>query len=244
VEAVAGFVVGAVIGFIVNEVMGRGLGAVLRRRAIRNPLMVHIEEDTSMIWAGSPPWVGAAYLLPLDADLVDPPPSNCPDWFQWARARGGIDQDLTQLRLTLTARKDLVVVVDGLRVRVHARRPAPAWRSVVCGTGGADLTPRRAEVRLSDFDPPVVYWLDDEGESVDSMQFSLAADDVEMLHIWAYSSEDECVEWTAELLAIVDGQRKVIPFGSATKPFVTSGSSGASSSHMRVSGGGEWSPPI
>jgi hypothetical protein len=76
------------------------------------------------------------------------------------------------------------------------------------------------------------------------MQFSLAADDVETLHIWAYSSEDECVEWTAELVAIVDGQRRVIPIGSATKPFVTSGSSGASSSHMRVSGGGEWSPPI
>lgn len=243
-ETFGWLVAGAVIGFVVSEFLGRGLGAVIRRRATSDPLIIHVEEDPSMIWAGAPPWVGASYLLPPEADLAEPPPSNCPDWFKWARARGGIDQDLTQLRVTLTARKDLVVVVDGLRVRVQVRKVVPPWRSVVCGVGGADLSPRRAEIRLSDFDPPVVSWLDNEGEHVSSMQLSLAENDVEMLHIWAYSSGTEWVEWTAELLALVDGKRQVIPIGNRAKPFVTSGADGAASYHMRVSGGSEWGPPL
>lgn len=235
---------GAVVGFIVNELLGRGLGAAIRHRAVGDPLIVHVEEDPSIIWAGAPPWVGAAYLLPPEADLSDPPPSHCPDWYTWARARGGVDQTQTQVRVTLTARKDLMVVVDGLRVRVHRRQDVPPWRSMVCGVAGADLAPRRAEIRLSDFEPPVVYWLDHNGDSVTTVQFSLAEDDVEMLHIWAYSADTEWVEWTAELLVLVDGKRRMVPIGDPAKPFVTSGGDGTASQHMRLSGGDEWNPPL
>jgi len=64
VETLALLVSGAVVGFVVNELLGRGLGAVLRRRAVGGPLIVHVEEDPSIIWAGAPPWVGAGFPYP------------------------------------------------------------------------------------------------------------------------------------------------------------------------------------
>lgn len=228
-----------------NEALGRGLGAVLRRRAVGDPLIVHVEDDTAVIWAGSPPWIGARFLVPTDADLTDPPPAACIEWHSWARARGGVDQDLTQLRITLTARKDLLVVVDGLKVTVHARKPVPPWRTLECGAGGADIAPRRAEIQLTGFDPPTVSWLDDDGEYVDAVSFSVGAGEVEMLHLWAYPGDDEWVEWTAVLFALVDGKRKEIPIGDPAKPFVTTGGSGSVSYHVRAGGSdAEWSPPI
>jgi hypothetical protein len=237
-----GFLVfGAAIGFAVNEVLGRGVRAVERRRARSDPLVVHVETDPSVIWAGMPPWIGAGFLVPPDADVASPP-AHCPDWRSWIHERGGVDESLTQLRVTLTARKDLTAVVDGLRVRVRERRPVPAWRSITCPAGGADISPRRAEVRLSDFDPPIVSWVD-EGAPIHVPTFSLTAGETEMLHVWAYAG-DEWVEWTAELLAIVDGQRKVIEISEGGHPFVTTGAAGASSQHMWLSWERRWEPPI
>lgn len=237
-----GTVIGAVIGFVTNEALGRGVRALDRRRAVRGPLIVHVETDPSIIWAGAPPWIGAELLVPPDAN-VSAPPSHCPDWRRWARALGGVDGNATQLRLTVTARRDILVVVDGLRVRVHRRSPVPAWRSITCGVGGADITPRRAEIHLSDFNPPTVAWVDDGGDPVASPTFSLSGSDAEMLYIWALVG-DEWVEWTAELLVLVDGQRKVVEISDRGQPFKTSGSAGAASHHMWVSGGDQWDPPL
>lgn len=239
-----GALIGAAIAFAVNEALGRAMRGVDRRRAQKDPLVVHIEKDPSIIWAGAPPWVGGTYLLPADADLTAPP-AHCPDWWAWAHARGGVDSTQTQLRLTLTARKSLLVVVDGLRVKIHDRRPVPSWRHVICGVGGADISPRRAEIELSGFDPPTVFWQDPEADGpVSAPTFSLAADEAEMLQIWANVGDDEWVEWTAEVLVLVDGNRRVVDISDDGKPFVTSGSAGAVSEHQRISGGGEWGPPI
>jgi len=112
---VALLVVGAVIGFAVNELLGRGVRSLDRRRAQRDPLVVHVEKDPSIIWAGAPPWVGATFLIPADADLSDPPPAHCPDWGAWAHAHGGVDSTQTEVRVTLTAKESLLVVVDGCR---------------------------------------------------------------------------------------------------------------------------------
>jgi hypothetical protein len=73
--------------------------------------------------------------------------------------------------------------------------------------------------------------------------FSLAADEAEMLHLWAYVG-DEWVEWDAELLVLVDGERRVVSVTDGGKPFVTSGATGAASRHMWVSATEGWQPPI
>lgn len=57
-------ILGAVIGFAVNEMLGRGVRAIERRHARQDPLVVHVETDPSIIWAGMPPWIGAGFLVP------------------------------------------------------------------------------------------------------------------------------------------------------------------------------------
>jgi hypothetical protein len=235
--------VGTMIGLFVDEALGRGVRWVDRRRASRHPLIVHVETDPSIIWAEAPPWVGASFLVPPDADLSSPP-AYCPQWRAWATSVGGVDEGLTQVRVTLVARRDLVVVVDALRVRVHRRQPAPAWRQIMCAVGGADITPRRVEVRLSDFDPPSPTWISADGEIVRAPTFTLSGDEAEMLHIWAYVAEDEQVEWTAELLTLVDGQRVIVEVSDGGRPFVTAGSAAACSTHVRASGGADWTPAL
>jgi hypothetical protein len=190
--------------------------------------------------AGMPPWIGAGFLVPPDADLSSPPVC-CPDWRNWAQERGGVDEALTQVRVTLTARTDLRVVVDGLRVHVRSRQGVPAWRAITCPVGGADISPRRAEIRLSDFDPPTVTWLDDGGDPVPAPTFSLGAGEVEMLHLWAYVG-DEWVEWTAELLALVDGDRRHVEITDGARPFITAGSAGTASQHAWYSWERRWDP--
>lgn len=241
VAEVALVLVGAVIGFVVNEALGRGVRMLERRRAIGDPLIVHVETDPSVIWAGAPPWIGASFLVPPEAD-VSSPPAHCPQWRNWIQAQGGVDEAVTQIRLTLTARRELVVVVDGLRVRIHARLQTPEWRVIRCAVGGADITPRRAEIQLSGFDPPTFSWIDDNGDAVVSPAFSVSASEAEMVHIWAYV-EDEWVEWTAELLVLVDGQRRVIEISDRGRPFITSGSAAAASHHTWASGG-DWESPV
>jgi hypothetical protein len=233
---------GAIIGYIINEILSRLLGASDRHQARQNPLMVHVETDPAVIWAGMPPWIGARFLIPPDADISSPP-ASCPHWRSWAHALGGVDAHLTQARITLTAKQELLVVVDGLRVNVHERKSVPPWRSVICAVGGASISPRRAEIRLSQADQPTVDWAAGDGDIVGIPTFSVSSSEAEMLHVWAYV-DDEWVVWTAELLVLVDGRRQVVNISNNGKPFVTSGSRGAASEHMWASGSDRWVPPI
>lgn len=244
VGQIALVLVGAVVGFMVNELLGRGVRRLERGHARRDPLIVHVETDPSIIWVDMPPWVGAGFLVPPGADL-DAPPAHCPDWRSWVRQRGGIDEAQTQLRVTLVARKDLVVVVDGVRVRVHKRTAAPPWLAIQCMVGGASVTPRRGEIDFTLFDPPLVDWLDESGDRIPAPTYSLSDSDVEVVHLWANVGESELVEWTAELLLLVDGQRLVVTIADGGRPFVTAGAGNAISSHSRASGSASgWQPPI
>jgi hypothetical protein len=182
------------------------------------------------------------FLEPAGNPLSSPP-SHCPEWRTWAHARGGVDERLTQLRVTLTARHDLVVVVDGLRVRVRNKQDVPRWRAITCAVGGADISPRRADIRLSDFAQPTVSWLDDAGSPIGMPTFSLSESEAEMIHVWAHVGE-EWVEWAAELLVLVNGHRQTIEISDAGRPFITTGSASAVSSHMWISGSDEWHPAI
>jgi hypothetical protein len=122
-------------------------------------------------------------------------------------------------------------------------RQFPAWRAITCPVGGADISPRRAETRLSDFDPPTVTWLDDGGDPMSAPTFSLGAGEVEMLHLWAYVG-DEWVEWSAELLVLVDGNRRQVEITDGGRPFITAGSAGTASQHAWYSWERRWDPPL
>jgi hypothetical protein len=208
---------------------------------MRKPLIVHVETDPAIIWAGAPPWVGAGFLVPTDADVSMPPTQHCPEWRTWIRNLGGVDEAMTQVRVTLSANEDLNVVVDGLRARVHSRKPVPRWRHVICAVGGADITPKRAEIALDDYAQPIIRWVNEGGEALPTPTFTLSGSESEMIHVWA-RSRSEWIEWTAELLLIIDGQRQIIPISDNGDPFITTAAEGAASQHIWA--GGSWEPHL
>ncbi len=230
-----------VLGAIAGAAVDRLIAVAQRSRNRRNPLYVHIETDPSIIWAGYPPWIGAGYLVPPSAHIGAAPSDHCPDWRNWIQSMGGVDALLTYVKLTLTARSDVTVVVDALRPRIAERRAVPAWRHLQCAVGGASITPRRAEVRFGDFAQPVFSWVDQSGDHVSAPSFSLSGSDVEELHLWAWSDR-EWISWTADLLLLVDGKRRVIAISDNGRPFVTTGVEGAVSTHSWSSGA--WTPPL
>jgi hypothetical protein len=234
-------ILGALIGAVVTRAVDWGFQRNRRLRAMKSPLVVHVETDPAIIWAGAPPWVGAGFLVPPNADVSLPPTQHCPGWRTWIRNLGGVDESITQVRVTLSAKEDLNVVVDGLRAHVHSRKPVPPWRHVICAVGGADITPKRAEIALDDFAQPVIQWLNEGCEAVSAPTFSLSGSESEMLQFWA-RSRSEWIEWTAELFLIVDGQRKVIPIDDTGDRFITTGAEGATSQHMWAAG--SWQPPL
>jgi hypothetical protein len=154
-----------------------------------------------------------------------------------------VDEGHTEVRVTLIARRNLTVVVDGVRVHVKERRSPPQWPAITCAVGGASISPRRAEIRLDGFAQPTVAWVgegDQHGQPPPT--FSISESEAEMIHLWAYA-ESAWVEWTAELLVLVDGQRRIIEISDSGNPFITVGSPKAAH-HVWLSGSDKWEPAI
>jgi hypothetical protein len=231
--AVGLLVAGAVIAELVRRVP--------RWRAARCPLFVHVETDPTAIWIGHPPWIGASFLLPPDRDMMElSPPSNCLEWRRWARALGGVDEGQTDILVTLSAKEDLTVVVSGLRAVVSSRRAAPAWHHVSCAVGGAAIVPRRVELHFDEFPETANCWYGPgDCEPIDPPVFSISGSEAEVLHIRGVSGRD-WVEWTADLLLVVNGRRVTVPIREGRRPFVTSGASGVVESHIWQ--GNQWVP--
>ena len=230
--------VGAVVGAIAGGLAAHFLPGLLRFASRRGPLDVHVEDDPAIIWAGAPPWIGAMYVIP-PGELPTPPGTFCPEWWSWARSIGGVDANETHLRVSLVGATDLTVVVDGLRARVHDASE-PTGQVAVCAAGGADITSRHFQIRLDHYDPPSTAFVDQDGRYIPMPAFKLAKGEVEMLHVVAYA-EYARVEWTGELLAVVNGKRQIIPLRPSTGGhFITSATEGLEArSHI----GDGWSDP-
>jgi hypothetical protein len=229
---------GALLGFAVGAVLaasGRPLTSWLerlfRRRVWReNPVLVHVERDQSLIWAGNPPWVGFTYFF-TDTFPSEPPPEACVDWSRWAIKHGGLDVGLTMLEITIQAKADAAVVIGMPRVRT-TQRSRPTGVVAVCPAGGADLAPRRFEIDLDTFDPPSISYMNAQsGEDASPPTFKLAAGDVERFHIWARASGG-LHEWTIDLPLLVEGHRQVITVADGRGQFITIGSHQGQDEHF------------
>jgi hypothetical protein len=219
---------GAIVGFLVGAVLGpliRPWSTWLERQARHlwreNPLIVHVERDQSLIWAGAPPWVGFSYFF-RDTVPHQLPPSACFDWSRWAERHGGVDVGVTILEVTIQAKTDVSVVVDPLRVRNQRREP-PRGVFVTCPAGGADLTPRRFSIELDTTDPPIVDFLNADGDFEQPPRLTLSAGEIERFHIWATARSPGWNEWTLELPLLVEGRRRIVSVGDGRAPFVTVG---------------------
>jgi hypothetical protein len=133
------------------------------------------------------------------------------------KPRGAYDGWYTELEITLVGASSATVVLDDLRVKTVSRRE-PTGIALNCLVGGADITPRSLVVDL-DFEPGVVTYEDDGGEPAGAFSFSLVKGEVERFHVRASTSAR--VEWTAELLLLVDGRRQTIALTDNGQPFRT-----------------------
>lgn len=218
--------VGAVIGVPVGALL-RPWAARLERgaRAVQqdSPLLIHVERDPSMIWAGAPDWMPFSVYFPNVLRLPDPPAGR-DEWLAWARRHGGVDASLTQLSVTLQAKVDAAVVIEGLKVR-NDTRPVEQGIVLVRTTGGADLMPRQFRVDLDWESAAVVTFEDQGGNPANTPRMKIAAGDIERFHIWA-SAEQGWHDWTVELLLLVEGRRVVVPIDNEGAPFTTVGPHG------------------
>jgi hypothetical protein len=232
---------GALLGSVVTWAVGHFLPGAWRRLTGKPDLQVFVEDDLAVIWAGAPPWVGASYLVP-NFPIEGSPPASCPDWHRWALGLGGVAGDSTHVEVTLMPGADLTVVVDAVRARVVSSRAQPRWTNLVCAVGGADITPRHMAVDLEAQPHPTSRGVGFEGEPFEWLSFSLAKGEVEKVHIIG-SVRSRDIEWTAEILAIVNGKRRVFPINKNGKPFRTC-STRDLPSHMWVQAQSAWHPPL
>jgi hypothetical protein len=230
-------VLGAIVGWAVNQFLPG-----LWRRISRQPLIhVYVETDPAIIWAGAPPWVGASYLVPDARGLGSPPSNFCPDWYTWLRERGAVAGGMTEAEITLTAGTDLTIAIDGIRAKVVRRGTPPSWVHLLCAVGGADITPRHIRIELDTFDPPTTSFIDEEGQPAKWPRLSLTKGELEKLHVMAEARAED-VEWTAELLTIVNGKRRNFTIDDKGKPFRTCATEGLPTyGWYGVSG---WEPPL
>lgn len=208
VDVLISGLVGALLGLLVTALLhplAERLERLSRRLWGWKPLLLHIEQDRRLIWAGSPPWVPAAVWLPELPQ--DAPPENPDDWGAWARSRRGCDADVGMLQVTLQAKSAVSVVVDRPAVR-HRRDDLDYGVILICPVGGADLLPRRLELDLDTFggDTALSRFLDyDEEAPMPALQ--LASGEVERFAIWA-RTESGMHQWQLELPLLVDGRRE------------------------------------
>lgn len=218
-----GFVVGAFIAPFVKP-WTRLLERLGRRLFAESPVIVNLERDQSVIWAGAPPWVGYRTYFPQGLP-DEPEPDAAVDWHAWAVRNGGIDVGLTMVQVTIQAKLDVSVVLGTPIVRIVDTADASTAGVMARRlTGGADLTPRRYEIELGITDPPLVYYINDEaGENTPPPSFRLAAGDAEQLQIWAKAHDNTWYDWTITLPVIVDGVRKLVNLTDDRGPLSTVG---------------------
>jgi hypothetical protein len=212
--------VGTILGLVVEHYR-----LPLWRMLGRSPdLNAHVEDDLAVIYLGSPPWIGCRFLLPTGSTMTTPP-ERCVDWWKWAHSVGGIDGDVTHLRVTLTGvHEDLTIVVDGVQARVESERPirSESWKHVVCPAGGADIVPRHLEIQFEPFDPPTSWWVDPFAETSRPAAFTLKRGEVERIDVIARSTAKD-VSWTADLVLLVNGKRRLLPLSKKGEHWRTIG---------------------
>jgi hypothetical protein len=206
--------VGTILGLVVERYR-----LPLWRMLGRSPdLNAHVED------LGFPPWIGCRFLVPASC-AMSTPPERCVDWWKWARSLGGIDGDVTHLRVTLTGlHDDLTIVVDGIQARVESDRQirSESWKHLVCPAGGADVVPRHLEIQFENFDSPTSRWVDPFAESSRPAAFTLKRGEVERIDVIARAVAKD-VSWTADLVLLVNGKRRLLPLSKKGEHWRTIG---------------------
>ena len=224
-----GAVVAILVAAVVKPVSDR-LAEVSDRLWGAPALFVHVEHDPRLIWANMPPWVGFAYCFE-DGLPLEPPPSVAFDSWQWARRNGGVNMGISVLQVTLQARSGVSVVIEDVLAR-NVRRNKSGGVGVVFPAGGASLCPRRFDVDLDAWSPPIVeFRVGADADPIPAPSFQLAPGETERFHIWVRARHG-WNDWSVQLPLLVNGRRQYQDIGTEAKPFTTVGSDVPTASYM------------
>lgn len=224
--------VGALIGSIVTHLVDRRLPGMLARRSPAGAVAVHVETDPTYAFAGMPDWVGCVMVASPGrlATLGAPPDRPCTRMRTWGLERGLADGGSSYFWITLQGRVDVPVVIDGIRPIVCSSVDAEDTDGVAlwCAVGGGELGTVDWTIDL-DFEVAVPA---DSGTPR-----SLTLRKGESVRLAVTAETQHFVEWTAEVLLIVDGARRVIKVDCNGEPFRTCGTKGRQCYEWN---GGEW----
>lgn len=219
-------VLGLFLGAVVRPGMAR-MERFARRLWREDPLIVHIESNSELMFQGLPDWEPFTVWLPDRRQLaLSEAPEGRWDWLNWVRAQGAQDAQTTKLKVTLQAKSEAAVIVDAIRLSV-ARKEVPAGGIVLTrSVGGADMCGLFISMdldRAAEDEQNPLLWLG-YGEGVPSSR-ALAAGDVERFEIHANAAAG-WFEWSLELHLLVEDRRVRRKVDNDGKPFVTVGVDG------------------
>jgi len=128
--SVGELVLGAIVGLVTGVMLGsylRPMAALIERRARKDwadPVLVSVERDPVIIWAGAPDWVGFSVYVddPRRFAKENAPPGR-DNWLDWARSLNAVDAISTPLKITIQARVEAAVLVENVRVLGHRQVP-------------------------------------------------------------------------------------------------------------------------
>ncbi|MEV6784241.1 hypothetical protein, partial [Streptomyces sp. NPDC051098] len=186
---------------------------------------------------------GHTYLVKRGPSAVPPPPAEA-DAEQWARSVGAVHAGDAGVRITVQGRSDTAVVLQGIQVRVVARRAplrADAY-SMSPGCGGS-ITPRLFDVNL-DASRPVARSVagNDAGDAIPALSFpyKVSAKDPEILLVTGRTVTCDC-DWFLELAWSSGARSGTVRIDDHGRPFRTSGYQGKPV-HEYDSGSRRWIP--
>jgi hypothetical protein len=231
VDPALGYVVVAVAGAALCWVMVHLHLGTWARATDAAGLVVHTENDPTLVAAGAAGSFRASFVMPRD-DVASalPPPGGRRQWRAWLRPLGAYDGGATDVRVSVWGSSPATVVIDGLLIQV-VERTDPTGHVLQSPAGGAGAPTRSLRVDL-DVEPCVVDYHDDLGNLVEPFVITLSPGDVEVFRITA-STTRRC-RWTAELHVVVNGERRTAHLDDGGQPFRTCGTDGLPTSVWSV----------
>ncbi|MFI2651233.1 hypothetical protein [Micromonospora fulviviridis] len=184
------------------------------------PVAVNLVSNPATV----PAWGNDVFsvVMPADARPATHPPTDCPSIVDWAHGNGGVDQEVTRVRLVVQGASDKGVLIEGMRARVIRRsaNPAPGGTSLTCGGGQGTVTPRQVTMDLDDAEPSAEYATKVDGR-LPLFGFTLEKGETEVFELSATTKGT--VEWVIKLDLVVGGESQNVEVTNHGRSFRTTG---------------------
>ncbi|PJN30964.1 hypothetical protein CG747_45395 [Streptomyces sp. CB02959] len=144
------------------------------------------------------------------------PREGCAGFWNWARARDGVDEGRTTMQLTVTNSGSNTVLITGIRAEVVSRRPVSHVVVTECTTQG-EAKVHSVNIDLDKPQPRGFY--DKAGKSVPP-DFTVPAGDLETFLVTAQITHG-AAQWKLAVDLVEDGHKRTVVMQDDEKLFTT-----------------------